>query len=105
MCEGSSAGEEYLKRVAIQAGFHPGVMAELMEMNQRQLHRMIRRQQGCSPQKWLEEQRLKLAESELRAGKSLEEVAADIGFCRAQSLRQWLCRMKGGFQNGPEAGI
>lgn len=105
MSDSSSASEQYLKRVAAEAHFHPGVMAELMAMNQRQLHRMIRRQQGCSPQEWLEHQKLKLAQSELSAGKSTEQVAADTGFCRPQSFCQWWRRRRENRKPAPDHGI
>ena len=55
-------------------------LADLCEVSVRHLQRHFRRNFYCSPQSWLNQRRLLLAQRLLLKGESVKKVALDLGF-------------------------
>jgi AraC-like DNA-binding protein len=55
-------------------------LAKLCNLSVRQLERDFRRVLGCSPQGWLNEQRIKAAQQLLLSGQPVKVVALELGF-------------------------
>jgi AraC-like DNA-binding protein len=62
------------------ARYNVGSFAKLCRLSNRQLQRQFRSYLGCSPQVWLDEQRIAAACPLLLSGKSVKMVAYDLGF-------------------------
>ncbi len=105
MSDISNASEECLRRLAAEGRFHPGEIAELMQMTERQFRNLINALFGCSPQEWLDKERRNLAESKFRAGLSTKHIAADTGFESIPSFCRWWRRQRESNGLGPKQGI
>ncbi|MFT9027108.1 GlxA family transcriptional regulator [Acetobacter indonesiensis] len=91
----SPAGRSALQSLQRQIMEHPSatysvdVMAEIMQLERRQLTRLFTQETGLSPAQWVEQTRLAIARSLLEAGRSpLKVVAADSGFGFVRTLRR-----------------
>lgn len=67
-------------RLARQAGFRPGRLAELYGVTVRQLERYFQEDFGRSPHEWLQEQRMVAARQLLMECNSVSSVAKQLGF-------------------------
>lgn len=74
---------EGMEVLAAQAHFNAKELAKLCKLSVRQLQRDFRRQKGCTPQNWLNEQRLMAAQRMLQSGEPVKKVALDLGFKQA----------------------
>lgn len=66
--------------LAVQAGYDVGRLALIIGRSKRHLQRIIRKQFGCSPQEWLDQERLTRAPALLWSGMPVWAVARDLGF-------------------------
>ncbi|MFT5492571.1 MAG: AraC-like DNA-binding protein [Limisphaerales bacterium] len=67
-------------RLARQADFRPGTLAELYGVTLRQMERYFQDDFGCSPGEWLQEQRMVAARQLLMESNSVSSVAKKLGF-------------------------
>ena len=67
-------------KFAQQARYDPEVFAHLLKIGPRQLRRYTRKNLNTSPQRWLDEQRLKRAAIMLKGNELVKTVAFDLGF-------------------------
>lgn len=72
-------GRNWLQ-LARQAQYRSAVLASLLSVSPRQLHRYTRRVFGRSPQAWLDDQRLSLAGGLLRQWRCVKAVSYELGF-------------------------
>jgi AraC-like DNA-binding protein len=68
------------EELAVQAGYQATVLATICQRSSRHLRRQFQSSLGCSPQIWLDEQRLVRAQQMLLSGASVKEVALTLGF-------------------------
>lgn len=68
------------ENLAEKAHYSARELAGLCGVSVRQLQRYFREQFHCSPQSWLNEQRLVAAQQLLRSGEPVKKVALDLGF-------------------------
>jgi AraC family transcriptional regulator len=68
------------ERLAPNARYDARELAKLCNVSVRQLQRDFRRQFAMCPQNWLNEQRLKAAQSLLLSGHPVKVVALELGF-------------------------
>ncbi len=66
--------------LAQKANYRSSQLARLCGISHRQLERFFTQQVACSPQKWLDQQRLRRAEALLQTGRFVKEVAFELGF-------------------------
>lgn len=66
--------------LAVKAHYCSRELARQIGRSPRQLERIFHKQIACSPQNWLNEQRLFAAQMLLLSGKSVKEVAFGLGF-------------------------
>lgn len=66
--------------LAETAHYDANQLARLCGISTRQLQRHFRHEFRCSPQKWLNERRLEVAEVLLLSGEPVKKVALDLGF-------------------------
>ena len=84
---------EGMEDLATRAHFDAKELAKLCKLSVRQLQRDFRRQKGCTPQNWLNGQRLMVAQRLLQSGEPVKKVALDLGFkqsshfCRQFKMR------------------
>ena len=69
-----------LEVLAKRCGYRARTLAEALGVSQRQLQREFRRHLQCGPQRWLHEERLRVAQALLRSAGSVKEVAYALGF-------------------------
>jgi AraC family transcriptional regulator, glycine betaine-responsive activator len=70
-------------RLAQEARFNAATMAALCGITGRQLERHAQQVLGCTPQQWLDEQRMIAAQSLLRELDTIKEVSFQLGFAQA----------------------
>ena len=70
-------------RLAQEAKFSAAAMAALCGITGRQLERQAQQVLGCTPQHWLDEQRMIAAKSLLRELDTIKEVSFQLGFAQA----------------------
>src|SRR5271167_1125811 len=75
-----------LKELAIRAHYRVGELATLLKVKRRTLERRFRIELRITPESWLKTERLDAAERLLVAGKSVKEVAVDLGFSDSAML-------------------
>lgn len=81
--------------LAEAAHYNSNELARLCGVSTRQLQRHFRRCFYCSPQSWLNEQRLLAAQQLLLSGESIKKVALDLGFKQPSHFcRQFKIRTK-----------
>jgi len=81
--------------LAETAHYNSNELARLCGVSTRQLQRHFRRCFYCSPQSWLNEQRLLAAQQLLLSGESIKKVALDLGFKQPSHFcRQFKIRTK-----------
>jgi AraC-like DNA-binding protein len=68
------------RQAALLSGWHAAVLARELDVSRRQLQRYTRAVFHCSPQKWLNEQRLILAGERLKGLRSVKVVAYELGY-------------------------
>jgi transcriptional regulator GlxA family with amidase domain len=68
------------ERLASEAHYDAKTFARLCNLSIRQLERRFHREIGRTPQSWLDELRLRVAEDLLLAGRPVKSVAYDLGF-------------------------
>ena len=68
------------KTLAPQANYNSRELAVIKGLSPRQLQRIFQKQFACSPQYWLNEQRLACAHELLLTGKQVKAVAIELGF-------------------------
>jgi len=68
------------QELAQSARYNAAALAKLCRLSPRQLQRRFRRALGCSPQLWLDEQRILAAQKLLLSGYSVKETAAKLHF-------------------------
>ena|ERR1700744_3487031 len=66
--------------LAPMAHYDAKELAKLCRLSVRQLQRDFQQSYACTPQKWLNEQRIKAAQQLLLSGKSIKIVAHELGF-------------------------
>jgi transcriptional regulator GlxA family with amidase domain len=71
---------EGMEDLAAQAHFNAKELAKLCKLSVRQLQRDFRRQKDCTPQSWLNGQRLMVAQKMLQSGEPVKNVALNLGF-------------------------
>ena len=69
-----------LRRLAHQAGYHAGRLAELCGVSLRQLERYFQTDYQCPPARWLSRERFRLACRLLERAHPIKEVAYAVGF-------------------------
>lgn len=69
-----------LRKVAHQRGYKVGSLASYLNVSERHLHRVFVRELGCSPEKWLREERLQMAGRLLRSMGAVKEVALALSY-------------------------
>lgn len=72
--------KEQWEALAEKAHYNANELARLCGVSPRQLQRHFRRIFHCSPQSWLNERRLAVAQALLLSGESVKKVALDLGF-------------------------
>lgn len=72
-----------LERLAVVAHFDARELARLCNLSVRQLERHFQRDLGRTPQNWLNELRLRIAELLLLNGQPVKSVAYTLGFKQA----------------------
>jgi transcriptional regulator GlxA family with amidase domain len=75
-----------LAAFAESSGYQAEVFAALCNLSSRQLRRRFKVAVGCSPQHWLDQQRLIKAQEELLEGFSVKAIAIDLGFKHSSHL-------------------
>jgi AraC-like DNA-binding protein len=76
----ASISVEQWEELAKAAQYRAHALAGLRKVTTRQLRRQFNRDFGCSPQEWLNVQRIALAERLLLAGQPIKAVAFELGF-------------------------
>jgi len=71
-----------LLTIARQSGYHAGALSKALKISPRQLRRYMHDYFGCSPQTWLDQQRLQLAGGLLKQHRCIKTVAFQLGFKR-----------------------
>ena len=71
---------ERWEQLAGTARYDAKELAKLCHLSVRQLERDFRRRLECSPQDWLNEQRIKAAQQLLLSGQPVKVVASELGF-------------------------
>lgn len=71
---------ERLEEFARTANYNARELARLCGISSRQLQRDFREWFQCSPQKWLDDQRMDAAQKLLLSGESVKKAASDLGF-------------------------
>ena len=71
---------ENWSEVARQSRYRVNLLSEQLQVCQRQLRRYSWKLFGCSPQNWLDQERLTLAPDLLKELGSVKQVAFDLGF-------------------------
>lgn len=83
------------EELAGTAHYDANELAKLCGVSARQLQRHFRTHFHQSPQSWLNEQRLTVAQILLASGESVKKVASDLGFKQTSHFcRQFKCRNK-----------
>ena len=83
------------EELAESSHYDANQLAKLCGVSTRQLQRHFRRSFHCSPQSWLNERRLQIAEVLLLSGESVKKVALDLGFKQPSHFcRQFKSRNK-----------
>lgn len=72
-----------LLAMARQSGYRARALSQALKISPRQLRRYTRDYFGCSPQAWLDQQRLHLAGDLLKEHRCIKSVAFQLGFKRA----------------------
>ncbi|HEY1170218.1 MAG TPA: helix-turn-helix transcriptional regulator [Verrucomicrobiae bacterium] len=70
-------------RLAKEARFNASRLAKLCGITLRQLERQAQQTLGCTPQTWLDEQRMVAAQLLLRETDTVKEVAFRLGYTQA----------------------
>lgn len=70
-------------------------LARMFKVSQRQLQRLFSERFSCSPQAWLNQQRLLVARDMLGSADSIKEVAYSLGFRRTSQFSRDFRRMFG----------
>jgi len=71
---------EQWEQLAGAAHYDAKELARFCSLSVRQLERDFHRDLGCSPQDWLNEQRIKAAQQLLLSGQPVKKVALELGF-------------------------
>jgi AraC-like DNA-binding protein len=66
--------------MAHKAKYNAANLARFYGISKRQLEREFQRQLGCSPQSWLDKQRILAAKPLLLSGRLIKQVASELGF-------------------------
>ena len=76
------AGDVVIKwrNMAPLADYNSAKLALFCKLSPRQLQRQFRRYLGCSPQRWLDSERLEVAQKRLLRGDRIKEIALELGF-------------------------
>lgn len=84
-----SRGERLcLRGLALRCGYRICEICAELECSERYLFEVFSRDIGLPPKKWMRAERMVVALQQLAAGKSPEEVAAELGFASANSFRR-----------------
>ena len=86
---------EGYEKLAEVADYKVSKMAALCGLSIRQLQRDFQRYQGCSPQMWLSERRMRVAQERLLAGEPVKVVALDLGFKHVPNFCEWFKNQSG----------
>ena len=92
---GMAITREGYEQLAEVADYKVCKMAALCGLSIRQLQRDFRRYQGCSPQMWLSERRMRVAQDRLLAGEPVKVVALDLGFKHVPNFCEWFKSVNG----------
>lgn len=68
------------RSMAASAQYNSTKLAVLCNLSPRQLQRQFKRQLGCSPQQWLDSERLEAAKGRLLIGDRIKQIAWELGF-------------------------
>jgi AraC-like DNA-binding protein len=71
---------KYWLSMAEQSAYQAGALSRRLRISERQLRRYTREIFGCSPEKWLGQQRLLLAAGRLKEQRSVKLTAFSLGF-------------------------
>lgn len=77
-----------LQQLALRNGYRVGELGVELECSARYLHKVFTRDVGLPPKEWMRWERMVEAKRKLIGGKSLNEVAADLGFSNRNSFRR-----------------
>lgn len=80
MVPASVQNVEQLLVLARQAGYRAGALSKMLRISPRQLRRHTHDRFGCSPQAWLDQQRLRLAPPLLKEHRCIKTVTFMLGF-------------------------
>ena len=86
---------EGYEKLAEAADYKVSKMAALCGLSIRQLQRDFQRYQGCSPQMWLSERRMRVAQKRLLAGDPVKVVALDLRFKHVPNFCEWFKNVSG----------
>jgi AraC-like DNA-binding protein len=76
------------EEVARKADYHPGKMAVLCSISERQMQRLFQQHVKCTPSRWLRDLQCRLAKQLISRGYSNKAVAAELKF----SSQSHFCR-------------
>ena len=75
-----------LRSMAFESGFDARALSRRLGVSGRQLSRHFKRSLGCSPKRWLKEQRVLTARRMLASAASVKEVAYMLGFAQVSQF-------------------
>lgn len=75
-----TAQEQLFLEHAAPADYHPGKLAERLNISSRQLQRYFRQATGETPKDWLHRQRMKTALRMLKSEDTVKSVAYEVGY-------------------------
>lgn len=88
----------FLEGLAVTARYDAKELAKLCNFSTRHLQREFKRRFQCSPQRWLDEQRIRAAQQLLLLGQPVKVVALELGF---KSTPHFSRRFKSQFRMTP----
>ena len=80
--------ERHWEEMASRARYNSRELAKLCRLSTRQLQRDFRRVLGCSPQRWLNQQRILAAQRSLLSGEQVKKVALELGYKHVSNFCQ-----------------
>jgi AraC-like DNA-binding protein len=83
------SGRSYcLEKLALAKGYRVADVCEALGCSQRYLYSVFMRDIGLPPKTWMNLERMVVARRKLEGGKTVEEVAIDLGFLSVEAFRR-----------------